>query len=65
MRVLLDDIPCDVTATTVSQAIEAAAVVANNKGRLIVEVSVDGSQWTERANALDGGRSARRCCSNA
>ena len=48
MRVLLDDIPCDVTATTVSQAIEAAAVVANNKGRLIVEVSVDGSQWTEQ-----------------
>lgn len=48
MRILLDDIPCDVTATTVSQAIEAAAAVANDKGRLIVEVSVDGSQWSEQ-----------------
>jgi hypothetical protein len=47
MRVLLDDMPCDVKATTVGEALDAAAAVAEQRGRLIVDVAVDGTPWTE------------------
>jgi hypothetical protein len=47
MRVLLDDMPCDVTVTTVGEALDAAASLAEQRGRLIVDVAVDGTQWTE------------------
>jgi hypothetical protein len=47
MRVLLDDMPCDVNATTVGEALDAAAALAEQRGRLIVDVAVDGTSWTE------------------
>ena len=47
MKVLLDDIPCEVNATTVGEALDAASAVAEQRGRLIVDVSVDGTRWTE------------------
>lgn len=47
MQILLDDNPCDLEATTVGQAIEAAAAVARERGRLIVEVTVDGLRWSD------------------
>lgn len=47
MQVLLDDKPCDFEAHTVGQAIEGAAALARDRGRLIVDVSVDGSRWTD------------------
>jgi hypothetical protein len=42
MRVLLDERPCDVPTDTVMDAISAAAGIAENSGRLIVEVMIDG-----------------------
>jgi hypothetical protein len=47
MKVLLDDMPCEVNATTVGEALDAASAVAEQRGRLIVDVSVDGTRWTE------------------
>ena len=46
MRVLLDDEPCDMTARSIGEAIEAAAALAESRGRVIVDVYVDGSRWT-------------------
>lgn len=48
MQVLLDDIECDVKARTVGEAIDAVAVLARNRGRLVVDVFVDGAQWNEQ-----------------
>ena len=45
MRVLLDEQFCDVSADSVDQAIAAAAAIAQEQGRIIVEVMVDGRQW--------------------
>ncbi len=47
MRILLDDMPCEVEARTVGEAIDAAAALAEDRGRLIVDVTVDGRRWTE------------------
>ncbi|MHC4080723.1 MAG: hypothetical protein ACYS15_01025 [Planctomycetota bacterium] len=47
MQVLLDDMPCEVNATTVGEALDAASALAEQRGRLIVDVSVDGTRWTE------------------
>jgi len=47
MQILLDDMPCDVEAATIGQAIDAAKSVAGDRGRLIVEVTVDGSRWSQ------------------
>ena len=47
MRILLDDTPCDLKAKTVGEAIDAAAEVARQLGRLIVEVTVDDTLWSE------------------
>jgi hypothetical protein len=46
MRVLLDDQPCDVCADSVGEAIAAAATLAESRGRMIVEVNVDGRAWS-------------------
>ena len=48
MRVLLDELPCDVRAESVGEAIQAASALAENNGRMIVEVVVDGEQWTQQ-----------------
>jgi hypothetical protein len=46
MRVLLDNQPCDVQADSLDQAIAAAATLAESRGRMIVEVHVDGRTWS-------------------
>ena len=46
MRVLLDEQLCNVSADSVDQAIASAAALAQEKGRIIVEVMVDGRQWS-------------------
>ena len=45
MRVLIDETPCDAPATTVQEALAAAAIRAEACGRLIVEVMVYGTPW--------------------
>ena len=45
MRVLLDEHLCDVKVDSVGAAIAAASALAQEKGRLIVEVLVDGQSW--------------------
>lgn len=47
MQILIDDLPCDMAANTVGEAIEGAADLARDRGRLIVDVTVDGARWTE------------------
>ena len=47
MQILLDDIPCNVEARTVGEAIEGGADLARDRGRLIVDVTVDGSHLSE------------------
>jgi len=52
MKVLLDDTPCDIDAQGLGPAISAAATMAEQQGRMIVEVRVDGETWS--AEQLDG-----------
>jgi hypothetical protein len=58
MQVLLDDMAYDVKATTVGEAIDAAAALAEQRGRLIVDVSVDGVRLTESELSADDRRGA-------
>jgi len=46
MRVLLDQSECKIPADTVGQAIDAVSHLARQRGRLIVEVLVDGTSWS-------------------
>ena len=48
MRVLLDDQPCETKATTIGEAIAGAAAIAEERGRVVVEVCIDGAAWTAR-----------------
>src|SRR5437667_1053312 len=52
MRVTLDQRMCDVKAESVEDAIAAAANLAQQRGRMIVEVLVDGELWTGDCAAL-------------
>lgn len=45
MRVFLDDKPCDIQADNVGEAIAQCAAMAEDDGRYVVEVVVDGDQW--------------------
>jgi hypothetical protein len=47
MRIFLDDTPCDLDATSVGEAVVAVAALAEQSGRMIIEVHVDGERWTE------------------
>jgi hypothetical protein len=47
MRVLLDEQPWESTATTIGDTIAAAAAEARSRGRVVVEVVVDGVPWGE------------------
>lgn len=47
MRVLLDEIECNTNAASVAQAVAVGATLAEQQGRLIVEIVVDGESWTE------------------
>ena len=48
MRVLLDDQPCDVDGDSVAAALDQLAADVEASGRLIVEVVVDGTAWTQQ-----------------
>ena len=54
MRIWLDEDPCEVDARTVGQAIDAAAAIADGKGRLIVEVVVDDTPWSAGDLDIEG-----------
>jgi hypothetical protein len=45
VQILLDELPCDVEAATVAEAVMAVAALARERGRLIVDVVVDGTRW--------------------
>lgn len=47
MRLLLDEQPCEVQASSIGEAIRGAAALAEQSGRLIIEVIVDGDHWDE------------------
>ena len=48
MRVLIDDHESGIEANTVAEAISAGASIAEDRGRLIVEVVVDGTRLSEQ-----------------
>jgi len=58
MRVLLDQSVCDVPADTVGQAIDAISHLARQRGRLIVEVLVDGTSWNAQQIDDQAGRAS-------
>ena len=58
MRVLLDQSVCDVSADTVGQAIDAISHLARQRGRLIVEVLVDGTSWSAQQIDDHAGRAS-------
>ena len=43
MRVILDNQPCSIDATNLGEALAAASTLAEGRGRLVVEVLVDGA----------------------
>lgn len=47
MRILLDEAETGLTASCVGDAVRRAAALAGEKGRMIVEIEVDGVTWTE------------------
>ena len=48
MRVMLDDQTCPTTATTIGEAVAAAANQAEKDGRLVVEIRVDGTTLSDQ-----------------
>ena len=48
MQILLDSNPCEMKAQTIGEAITAAGILAQSRGRLIIDVIVDGSRWSEQ-----------------
>jgi hypothetical protein len=47
MRVTLDEQPCAIDAESIGDAIGSAAALAEERGRVIVEVIVDGNSWDQ------------------
>ena len=47
MRVFLDEQLCETDADSVAAAIAGAASLAEERGRMVVEVMVDGDHWTD------------------
>jgi len=45
MRVLMDDMPCELDTATIGRALAAAAAHAAGRGRIIVDVFIDGERW--------------------
>jgi hypothetical protein len=46
MRVFLDEQSCTMSPCSVAEAIAGAAAIADARGRLIVDVMVDGARWS-------------------
>jgi hypothetical protein len=51
MRVLMDDMPCDLDSATIARAIAAAAAHAAQRGRVVVDVFIDGRRWDGESEA--------------
>ncbi|MEM7229671.1 MAG: hypothetical protein AAF432_12740 [Planctomycetota bacterium] len=49
MKLLLDDQPCPCEPATVGEAIVEGAAFAQDQGRLVIEVVVDGVMWDDEA----------------
>lgn len=47
MRILLDEAETPLAASTVGEALRQAAALVGERGRMIVEVEVDGIRWSE------------------
>jgi hypothetical protein len=47
MNILVDDRPCETRATTVAEAIAEGVQLARTRGRMVVDVYVDGELWSE------------------
>ena len=47
MRILLDEAETTLAANTVGDALRQAAALAGERGRMIVEIEVDGIRWSE------------------
>jgi hypothetical protein len=47
MRILLDDHETGIAAATIGEAVAGAATLAERSGRQVVDVYVDGEEWTE------------------
>jgi hypothetical protein len=47
MRILLDESETTLAANTVGDALRQAAALAGERGRMIVEIEVDGIRWSE------------------
>ncbi|MHC5022610.1 MAG: hypothetical protein ACYTGG_01690 [Planctomycetota bacterium] len=47
MQIILDQRACDLDASSVGEAIAGAAALAEQDGRMIVDIYVDGTRWTE------------------
>ena len=60
MRILIDEQPSDIQASSIGEAINTAAAEAEGRGRVIVEVVVDGEPWNEEQLA-----SAELCAGRA
>ncbi|TVQ54873.1 MAG: hypothetical protein EA377_04465 [Phycisphaerales bacterium] len=48
MQIWLDTEPCDLQADSVGTAIAACASLAEERGRMIVEIEVDGESWGQQ-----------------
>lgn len=49
MRIMLDDTDCSLSAGSVGEAIMAGAEIAESRGRLVVEIYVDGEKLTDES----------------
>ena len=47
MKVLLDETPCEIDAANIGEAVAAVVGIAEQSGRLVVEVLVDGNALSE------------------
>ncbi len=59
MRVLFDEQPDLVKAKSVSEAVRAGIALAEENGRMIVEVLVDGEPWSDEAMVEASGEAGR------
>jgi hypothetical protein len=60
MRILIDEQPSDIQASSIGEALNSAAADAGQRGRVIVEVHVDGETWSEEQLS-----STERCAETA
>lgn len=47
MRIFMDEEPCQIAGNSVAEVIASGAAFAESRGRMVVEVIVDGRRWKE------------------